>query len=77
MPLDVVTPEPETRTGLVADIYLGIRLPLQTLRSAGGYYIGTRDEAGPVSRESATYFPTPEAACHALATGAWTQRQRP
>lgn len=77
MPLDVVTPEPGNPTGLLADVHLGIRLPLQVLGSAAGYYLGTREDVGPVSRESVEYLPTTNAACHAFATGAWTQRQRP
>jgi hypothetical protein len=54
----------------------GSRLPLQVLRSAAGYYLGTADEAGPVSRESAEYWPTQAEAHRALTTGphAWTQR---
>jgi hypothetical protein len=53
---------------------VGKRLPLQVLRSAAGHYIGTFD-GGPVTRESVEYFPTDEAARHALETGAWTQRR--
>ena len=70
------TPKPAAPSGLLALKYVGERLPLQVLRSAAGYYIGTYDD-GPVSRESVEYFPTDEAARHALETGAWTQRQHP
>lgn len=52
----------------------GYRLPLEVLQSANGFYLGTADEEGPVSRESEEYFPSFEAASQALNTGAWTQR---
>lgn len=57
----------------------GRRLPLRVLGCARGHYLGTVDEAGPVSRESAETWSTPEAASHALANGpeAWTQRDEP
>jgi hypothetical protein len=50
---------------------------LQVHRNAAGYYIGTADEDGPVSRESIEYFPSHEAASHALTTGRWHQRLYP
>jgi hypothetical protein len=75
MSLDLV-PKPAQPSGSLALISIGKCLPLQVLRSAAGHYIGTFDD-GPVSRESVEYFPTYEAACHALNTGAWTQRQQP
>jgi len=55
----------------------GLRLPLQVLQSAAGYYLGTADEEGPVSRESVEYWPTEAQAQTALAgiEGTdWTQR---
>lgn len=52
----------------------GYRLSLQVLQSANGYYLGTEDDGGPVSRESVEYFPDRDAAEQALSTGAWTQR---
>lgn len=52
----------------------GFRLSLQVLQSANGYYLGTEDDGGPVSRESVEYFPDREAADRALSTGEWTQR---
>jgi len=61
---------------LLALAYVGKRLPLQVLRSAAGHYIGTFDD-GPASRESIEYFPSHEAARHALETSAWTQRPCP
>ncbi|MGE0371788.1 MAG: hypothetical protein AB7Q01_07860 [Gammaproteobacteria bacterium] len=74
MSLHLPTPKPATPSGLLALTYVGKRLPLQVLRSAAGHYIGTFDD-GPVTRESVEYFPTVEAARHALETGAWTQRR--
>lgn len=48
--------------------------PLQILESAAGFYIGTFDELGPLTRESEEYFPTAETAAKALETHSWTQR---
>ena len=66
-------------TGKLAFDIMGIRLPLEVLRSARGFYLGTYNESGPVSRESAEYWPTEDAAQKALDTGpdAWTQRDHP
>ena len=52
----------------------GYRLPLEVLQSAAGFYLGTADQEGPVSRESVEYFPCREAAAQALETGQWNQR---
>lgn len=52
----------------------GQALPLQVCFSRAGYYLGTQDELGPVSRESIEYWPTRTAADEALSTGHWTQR---
>lgn len=52
----------------------GYRLPLRVLSSAAGYYIGTAQDDGPVTRESLEYFASCEAADEAFATGRWTQR---
>lgn len=57
--------------------YVGKRLPLQVRQSAVGYFIGTADENGPVSRESVEYFRSYQAADQALSTGRWQQRLRP
>lgn len=54
----------------------GFRLSLQVLQSANGYYLGTEDNGGPVSRESVEYFPSAEAAGQALSSGQWTQREQ-
>jgi hypothetical protein len=63
--------------GYLALAYTGKRLPLQVLPSPAGYYIGTHDDEGPVSREAVEYFPTEEEAQIALADHAWTQRRHP
>jgi hypothetical protein len=51
----------------------GFKLPIQVLQSAAGFYIGTADESGPVSRESDEYYGTRERAEIALERGEWTQ----
>lgn len=63
--------------GVLALTACGLRLPLQVLKSAAGYYIGTADEQGPVSRESEEYFRNPADASKALADSTWTQRPSP
>lgn len=52
-------------------------LPLEALKSAAGWYIGTRASGLPVSRESVEYFDTEQEARSALDSGAWTQRRNP
>ncbi len=47
--------------------------PLQVCKSANGFYIGTWNEEGPVSRESKEYWPKKEQAQSALLNGQWTQ----
>ncbi|MGP3790496.1 hypothetical protein [Pseudomonas sp. B392_1p] len=63
--------------GYLALAHLGERWPLQVLRSAAGYYIGTVDQGEPVSREPVEYFPSHHEARHALETGQWQQRLTP
>ena len=46
----------------------GVRLVLEVLRSAAGYYVGTRCHCGPYSRESG-YYPNEEVAEAALNSG--------
>ncbi|EAR7391878.1 hypothetical protein LH785_001215 [Salmonella enterica] len=53
-------------TGLLAARFAGLSLPLKVLRSGAGYYIGTQNEEGPVSRESVEYFATHSQAERAL-----------
>lgn len=52
----------------------GYELELKVLKSRAGYYIGTSKDYQPISRESESYWKTPEEAEHALKTGKWTQR---
>jgi len=66
-----------TSYGHLAFVFTGQRLPLQVLRSAAGFYIGTCDEQGPVSRESHEYFPRQIHAQLALDNGQWHQRENP
>lgn len=68
---------PSSKIGKLALEYCNKRLPLQVLRSAAGYYIGTASEDGPCSRESAEYFRKEGDASDALANGNWTQRENP
>lgn len=55
----------------------GFKLPLQVLRSAKGFYIGTANDSGPVSRESVEYWDTLQGAAKALEKGTFTQRENP
>ena len=55
----------------------GVILPLQVMKSAAGYYLGTAEDGFPYSRESAEYWRTAEEAGEALASGKWHQRQMP
>jgi len=66
-----------TSYGHLAFVFTGQRLPLRVLYSTAGFYIGTCDSTGPVSRESTTYFHSDDLARHALATGQWQQRPAP
>ena len=64
--------------GHLAKTYCNKDMPLQVLKSAAGFYIGTCDSHGcPVSRESVQYWRNQEPAEHALSTGEWTQRSEP
>lgn len=64
-----------TGFGLLAES-VGIRLPLQVLKSRADYYIGTFSlDMGPVSRESIEYFENELLAQNALTSGNWTQRR--
>jgi hypothetical protein len=60
--------------GRIAKAVTGLRLPLMVLQSESGYYIGTADDEGPVSRESVEYWPSASSAENALASGQWLQR---
>lgn len=67
--------------GKLALEHCHVELPLRVLESRAGWYIGTwgtkEDLLGPVSRESAEYFQSQNTAKEALATGNWTQRDKP
>ena len=63
--------------GYLALTYVGKSLPLQVRHSAAGYFIGTADENGPVSREPVEYFRSYQAADQTLTTGCWQQRLHP
>ncbi|PHM29089.1 hypothetical protein [Xenorhabdus innexi] len=63
------------KTGVLAAKLAGQNLPLQVLSGRTGYYIGTMNEEGPVSRESVEYFQSDKVASNALKLGDWTQRE--
>lgn len=65
-----------TMTGYVAEKFGGVTLPVQVLKSAAGWYIGTWDD-GPYSRESVEYYAMQDEAQAALDSGTWTQRRHP
>jgi hypothetical protein len=62
--------------GQLAREFGGQSLPLQVLRSAAGFYLGTLEDGMPYTRESVEYWPTQEQAERAMAIGedGWTQR---
>lgn len=70
-----------TRThpsGEIARKFGGLSLPLTVLKSAAGFYLGTKTAGGePFTRESAEYWRTDKEAQAALAKGGWTQRLAP
>jgi hypothetical protein len=49
-------------------------LPVVVCQSARGFYLGTKTDDGPVSRESEEYYGNESDAEQALDTGSWTQR---
>jgi hypothetical protein len=73
----IVNPTYRNRVGFLAKRYASKRLPLQVLVSAAGYYIGTEDDEGPVSRESLEYWLSREQAEKAFEDGDWTQHDHP
>lgn len=54
----------------------GFNLPVSVLQSQAGFYLGTANELGPVSRESMEYYRKRADADQALANGSWTQREQ-
>lgn len=71
------TSKTSTKTGQIAREWLNKHLPLQVMKSGAGYYIGTSDDGGPVSRESIEYWRKEAEAEEALRTGDWTQKEEP
>lgn len=65
------------KKGRMTHEVLGLKLELQVLHSAAGYYLGTCDDGGPVARESQEYWGTYEAAQKALDDGDFLQRWEP
>jgi hypothetical protein len=60
----------------ILDTRTGTRLPIILMKSAAGFYLGTRTGKGePYSRESEEYFGTRHGAEQALARGTWTARR--
>jgi len=65
--------------GKLAEQDFGVRLPLTVLGSQKGFYLGTFDEEGPLSRESVEYWADEADAIAALKTSntdaqSWAQR---
>jgi hypothetical protein len=61
---------------MIREADTGAHLPVQVLRSAAGYYLGTKSSDGsPYSRESVEYWQKPVAARAALDLGQWTARR--
>jgi hypothetical protein len=65
------------KCGVLAKEWSRLNLPLKVLQSNAGFYIGTFDDCGPVSRESVEYYPTESAAQNALDKEMWSQRSHP
>ncbi len=61
------------KIGYLAKTELGLKLPLVIMQSNAGWYIGTYNDEGPVSRES-EYFPSKKMATDALNDNDWMQR---
>lgn len=56
-------------------LHYGEALPIEVLDGDMGFYIGTRKDGLPFSRESDEYFATRAQVQLALATGSWSQRE--
>ena len=68
----------EGQIGKIALASTGKSLPLSVQKSFCGFFLGTSNEEGPVSRESVEYWPTKQLADTALqgVPGIdWNQRQ--
>lgn len=81
--IHVIDPDPfkapsiDASSGHLAMRYYGFNLPIQACESGAGFYVGTENGNGPVSRESVEYFGSEEEAIKAIKNGSWTQRQEP
>ena len=60
--------------GQLAKEHMGLRLPCGVLICGNGYYIGTADDSGPVSRESIETYNTEAEAYYALTNNTFTQK---
>lgn len=63
--------------GKVAFDVCGTHLPVTVMKSAAGFYLGTCNDDGPVSRESEEYWKSENQAHAAMLGGGWTQREPP
>lgn len=64
--------------GMLAREHLDLSLELRVLKSQAGYYLGTADDGGPVSRESLEYWQKEHQAENALnGKQDWTQKLEP
>lgn len=70
---DAVQADGEVQYGALSEA-CGEKLPLEILKSAAGYYLGTYSERGPWTRESVQYWRTEAKAKEAWDKGNWTQR---
>lgn len=71
------TPFINDSIGYLAMKYGGLNLPIQVCESGAGFYIGTKNDSSPFSRESVEYFGSEDEAVKAIKCGSWTQRQEP
>lgn len=70
----------EKKIGWLAKQWGGVELELKVLECAAGFYLGTRDDDAPYSRESEEYWRTyeeAEAALGGAGPASWTQRLQP
>ena len=63
--------------GKLAKELCGVELPVTVLQSRAGFYLGTKVNGLPVSRESEEYFADRKLAEAALKSGSFTQRMNP
>ena len=63
------------QVGVTAMEYRGLQQPIQVLKSAAGFYLGTSENGLPATRVSYEYWRTIAEAEHALESGNWTRRR--